>query len=91
MSTATDRAATVRAVLGDDMMGALILLRHATEEYTRYPWRPFMGHYRVALFTALEDVMALQVNRTISMAIAPIMDIARRVSALEAREDGRQP
>ncbi len=66
-------------------------LRHTTDALIAWPWS---RRRRIAVFVALEDLMALQINRVMSMSSMAIVALEARIAALEAardlrRDDGR--
>jgi hypothetical protein len=73
-----DRAAILARVLGDDILVAMRALRAALARYSAAPRNTVAQE---ALINALEDVMALQVNRiqgtTGAVLVGPIEDLAQ--------------
>jgi hypothetical protein len=80
----TLRQVAIRAALGDELMGAMQTLREATDALTRWPWSPFLRRNRLRHHAALEEVMALQVNRVMSTSAATLTALERRIARMEA-------
>jgi len=80
--TDDDRAAVLNRVLGDDILTSMIRLRAALSRFVRWPWS---RRRQEALIRALEDVMALQVNRVVGTSWTVMEGPIRRTE--EVRDD----
>jgi hypothetical protein len=82
MITDGERAELLQRILGDDVVRTMSALRAALRHFVVWPWS---AKRQAALFAALEDVMACQVNRVTGMAGTVVAGIDKRVTELESR------
>ena len=84
--TDEQRAEILQRVLGDDVVQKMNALRAALRQFVWWPWS---RERQAALFAALEDVMACQVNRvtassgTVVASAFGLLD--QRIAELESR------
>jgi hypothetical protein len=84
--TDDQRAEILQRALGDDVVQKMNALRAALREFVWWPWS---ARRQAALFTALEDVMACQVNRVTASSGTVVASafglLEQRITELESR------